>query len=112
MKNFLISIPVNGSKAARNAAELMEVANVVRYLGIFASLSFLTQKIKVCQESGYSATKAIKQLDEIHGLLVDCEQTGILAASDVLPKLEYLTEKNKGLTKVANMGRGEGITAK
>ena len=42
MKNFLISIPVNGSKAARNAAELMEVANVVRYLGIFASLSFLT----------------------------------------------------------------------
>ena len=110
MKNILISIPVNGSKAARKAAEIMEDANVVRELGLIASLSFLTQKIKVCQESGYSATRAIKQLNEIHGLLVDLEQTGNLAASVVLPKLEYLTEKNKGLTKVAKMGRGEGIT--
>ena len=48
--------------------------------------------------------------EQIHGLSVDLEQTGSLAASDVLPKLEYLTEKNKGLTKVAKMGRGEGIT--
>ena len=110
MKNFLISIPVNGSKTARKAAELMEDANVVRDLGFIASLSFLTQKIKVCQESGYSTTRAVKQLEETHGLLVDVEQTGNLAASVVLPKLEYLTEKNKGLTKVAKMGRGEGIT--
>ena len=109
MKNFLISIPVNGSKAAREAAELMEDANVVRDLGFIAS-SFLTQKIKVFQESGYSATRAVKQLEEIHGFLVDLEQAGILAASVVLPKLEYLTEKNKGLRKVAKMGRGEGIT--
>ena len=52
MKNFLISIPVNESKAARKTAELMEDANVVRDLGFIASLSFLTQKIKVCQELG------------------------------------------------------------
>ena len=52
MKNFLISIPVNESKAARKTTELMEDANVVRDLGFIASLSFLTQKIKVCQESG------------------------------------------------------------
>ena len=108
MKNFLISIPVNESKAARKGAELMEDANVVRDLGFIASLSFLTQKIKVCQESGYSATRAVKQLEEIHGLLVELEQTGNLAV--VLQKLEYLTEKNKGLTKVAKKCRGEGIT--
>ena len=39
----------------------------------FLSLSFLTQKIKVCQETGYSATRAVKQLEEIFGLLVDLE---------------------------------------
>ena len=68
------------------------------------------KKTNVCQESGYSATRAVKQLEEIHGFLVDLEQTGNLAASVVLQKLEYLTEKNKGLTKVAKMGIGEGIT--
>ena len=68
------------------------------------------QKTKVCQESGYSATRAVKQFEEIHGLLVDLEKTGNLASSVVLQKLEYHTENNKGLTKVAKMGIGEGIT--
>ena len=42
MRYFLISIPVNESKTARKAAELMEDANVVLDLGFIASLSFLT----------------------------------------------------------------------
>ena len=86
-------------------------AELLKNVGFVASFYFLNIYIKMSEASDFTAVKAAKHCQEIYEKLVDLDSTGNEVAPFLVTKMDKLQLKNKNLTKVANMARGEGISA-